>query len=290
VVEVERDGTAYLRFGDGTNGMLPPRGAEFQASYRVGNGKAGNVGRDSVVLIDTTQPNRAAIRQVTNPLPAFGGRDPETIDHVRQSAPAAFRTQERAVTQDDFGNRAEQYAGVQRAAATFRWTGSWYTVFPTIERASDKRLDPSFIDALTGYLDRYRMAGFDIQVDDAHRVPMLVEMHVCVVPDAIAADVETAMRAVFSNRVLRDGTMGVFHPDRLNLGEPFYLSPLYERAQSLDGVESVRIVRFEREGQPSDDGLLKGVLVPDRLEMFVLDNDPSFPERGRFELHVEGGV
>jgi hypothetical protein len=25
-----------------------------------------------------------------------------------------------------------QYPGVRRAAATFRWTGSWYTVFLTI--------------------------------------------------------------------------------------------------------------------------------------------------------------
>ncbi len=112
----------------------------------------------------------------------------------------------------------------------------------------------------------------------------------CVAPDVVAIDVEEAIRSVFSNRVLPDGTLGVFHPDRLNLGEPFYLSPLYERAQSIACVESVRIVRFERESHPTDDALAKGVLVPDRLELFVLDNDPSFPERGRFELHVEGGL
>ena len=39
---------------------------------------------------------------VRNPLPAQGGVEPETIEDVRQRAPAAFRTQERAVTEADY--------------------------------------------------------------------------------------------------------------------------------------------------------------------------------------------
>ena len=38
VVEIESDGTAHLRFGDDTNGMRPPSGTVFTASYRIGNG------------------------------------------------------------------------------------------------------------------------------------------------------------------------------------------------------------------------------------------------------------
>src|SRR5258708_33357888 len=43
VVEIDNDGRAHLRFGDGDLGRLPEAGMEFFARYRVGNGTAGNV-------------------------------------------------------------------------------------------------------------------------------------------------------------------------------------------------------------------------------------------------------
>ena len=54
---------------------------------------------------------------------AQGGVDPESIETVRQRAPYAFRTQERAVTPGDYAALTAQHRGVQRAAATLRWTG-----------------------------------------------------------------------------------------------------------------------------------------------------------------------
>jgi hypothetical protein len=294
VVEVERGGTVFLRFGDGVNGMRPEPGAVFRANYRVGVGTIGNVGRDTIALIDTTGIDPAAvlnIERVTNPLPAWGGVDPETLDHIRQAAPYAFRTQERAVTTGDYRAVALQYAGVRRAAATFRWTGSWYTVFLTIEREDGAGLDPAFIDGLRALVDGYRLASYDLEVTDALRVPLFVAMHVCAKDSYVAADVEAALRLVFSDRVLPDGRLGVFHPDNLDLGQPFYLSPLYARAQQIDGVEQVTITRFEREATPGDPtGLKKGVLVPGPLELFVLSNDPNYPERGLFQLTVDGGI
>jgi hypothetical protein len=136
----------------------------------------------------------------------------------------------------------------------------------------------------------YRMAGYDLEVVDALRVPLFVQMHVCVAAGFVAADIARIIADVFSNRVLADGTLGVFHPDRLDLGDPLYLSPLYARAQDIPGVASVRITRFERQRTPDARGLIDGLLVPGPLEVFELENDPTFPERGQFELHVDGGI
>jgi hypothetical protein len=36
--------------------------------------------------------------------------------------------------------------------------------------------------------------------------------------------------------------------------------------------------------------LQAGVLIPGPLELFELANDPNFPERGLFELTVDGGL
>ncbi len=288
--EVENDGATYLRFGDGVNGRAITPGTQFSARYRVGNGAAGNVAAGTIALIDQTFPGAGFIASLSNPLPAFGGRDPETIEHVRQNAPVAFRTQERAVTPQDYVARALQFPGVARAAASFRWTGSWTTVFLTVERSAGTAVDPGFKTSLEAYLDVYRMAGYDLEVEDAVRVPLRIAMQVCVAAGFAAADVEQVLLGIFTSALKPDGTPGLFNPQLFLMGEPFYLSPLYAAAQAVDGVASVTIDRFEREQAPDDQGLRDGVLVPGTIELFELANDPNFPERGLFELTVDGGL
>ena len=74
------------------------------------------------------------------------------------------------------------------------------------------------------------------------------------------------------------------------MGQPYYLSPLIAAAQAVDGVLNVRVDAFQREADRSDDGTAAGVLVPERLELFELANDPNYPERGYFVLTVDGGL
>ena len=289
VPEIETDGTAYLLFGDGINGMQPQPGTTFSATYRVGNGTAGNVAREAIALID---PGGAAswLAGVMNPLPGWGGVDPETVEHIRQSAPVAFRTQKRAVTAADYQARAMQYQGVQRAAATLRWTGSWHTVFITVEREQQAPLGTSFIDGLKAYLDGYRMAGVDLEVEDGTQVPLLIQMSVCVRPDYVAADVEQALLEVFSSTVRPDGTPGLFNPGLLELGQPFYLSPLIAAAQAVDGVASVQVLTFERQDQPERRGPAGRRAHPAAAGVLRPRQRSEFPERGRFELTVQGGL
>ncbi|MET1027873.1 MAG: hypothetical protein ABWY00_11940, partial [Dongiaceae bacterium] len=65
VAELESDGTVQLRFGDDRHGMRPDTGTSFTASYRVGNGAAGNVGPESLAHIVTAE---SAVQGVRNPL------------------------------------------------------------------------------------------------------------------------------------------------------------------------------------------------------------------------------
>jgi hypothetical protein len=162
VVEVESDGTATLRFGDNTNGMMPQSGTAFTAVYRIGNGTAGNVGPNSLINF---APNTIGIQSCTNPLPATGGTDPETNDQIRRRAPQAFLTQERAVTMADYDAMTELNSQVDRAAASLRWTGSWYTVFVAVEPDGGGNLTPTFAKTLKQSLERYRMAGQDLVLD-----------------------------------------------------------------------------------------------------------------------------
>ena len=144
VAEVEEDRTTTLRFGNDTHGQRPEQETEFTATYRIGNGRAGNVGQDAIVHIDVSGLTGVSILEVRNPLPARGGVDPESMEDVRQRAPYVFRTQKRAVTEADYADRAQSHSGIQRAAATFRWTGSWHTVFLTLDRIAARPIDEEF--------------------------------------------------------------------------------------------------------------------------------------------------
>ena len=112
VVEMDNDGNAYLRFGDGNLGKLPDAGTVFEARYRLGNGVAGNVGSETIVyLVFRGTTEGVGALQVRNPLPAVGGTDPEPLEEVRMFAPYTFRdVLERAVTADDYAALAADNA------------------------------------------------------------------------------------------------------------------------------------------------------------------------------------
>lgn len=289
VVEIEEDGSAHLRFGDGRFGLRPTPGTAFTATYRVGNGVAGNVGAEALAHLVTDDPDVVDHQPVRNLLPAAGGTEPESIEQVRQYAPNAFRTQERAVTPEDYAEIAERHPEVQRAAATVRWTGSWRTVFLTIDRLGGRDVDTAFEEEMRRHLEPYRMVGYDLEIDGPRYVPLEIEMLARIRPDYFRSDMRTALLEVLSNRPLSDGRRGVFHPDNFTFGQAIYLSPLYSVAQTLEGVASVEVTRFQRQGMDGRAALEEGLLPLERLEVARLDNDPNFPEYGTFNLILEGG-
>ncbi len=286
VVETETDGSAAIRFGDDRHGLRPVPGTSFTAFYRVGNGLQGNVGPEAIAHVAT---NVAGIAAVRNPLPAVGGRDPEPIEDVRRFAPVAFRTQERAVTESDYATMTERHREIQRAAATFRWTGSWRTVFVTVDPLARKDPDAPFDPDLLAHLEPFRMAGHDLEIDLPRYVPLAIGMDVCAKPDHFRSDVKRALAEVFSSKVLADGRRGVFHPDNFSFGQPLYLSRLYAAAYAVEGVDTVTVTTFQRQGTPDAKPLEDGRLDFGRLEIARLDNDGSVPERGLFNLDVAGG-
>ena len=286
VAEIDNDGVAWLRFGDGRRGKRPATATAFAASYRIGNGSAGNVGADSLTHIVASI---AEVVRVRNPLPASGGQDPESLDDVRQRAPAAYRIQERAVTAADYAEVTERHTEVQKAAAQLRWTGSWHTVFVTVDRGDAASVSAPFEQALREHIGRYRMAGHDLEIDGPRFVALRVDLRICVAPSHFRSDVQREVVDVLSNRLLPDGRRGLFHPDNFTFGQPVYLSALYAAAHRVAGVISVAVRTFERLSEPANDGLDSGRLEMAQLEIAQLDNDPNYPERGVLTISLGGG-
>ncbi|MGZ9188034.1 MAG: putative baseplate assembly protein, partial [Candidatus Binatia bacterium] len=290
VVEIESDGQAQLRFGDDTLGRRPKSDSEFTADYRIGNGAAGNIGAEALAHVHTGNALlAAATSEIRNPLAARGGVEPETMEQVRAYAPAAYRTQKRAVTEADYAAVAGRHPGVQRAIATFRWTGSWHTVFITVDRQRGKPVDGAFEASVRRFVEPFRMAGHDIEIDGPLPVSLEIAMHVCADPAYFRADVKRELVELFSTREFADGRLGLFHPDNFTFGQTVYLSPLIAAAQAVAGVTSVQIDKFQRQGRPDNKPLAAGKLELGRLEIARCDNDGNFPEHGVFNLSVGGG-
>jgi hypothetical protein len=288
-------GAAYVRFGDGVLGRRPSDVAGFTARIRHGGGPRGNVGADAIAHIVTA--DGSGIGGIDNPIPAIGGRPPESRTAVTVAAPQAFRISRRAVTVSDYAEVAARHPAVAAAFGRRIWTGSWYRIKLAIDLVGGGEIDDAFADDLRGFIEDHRLAGHDLEFVSPIFVPLDIILYVCASPDAYASDVNRDLLALFSNRALPDGSRGLFHPDALTFGADVALSPMIARAMQLDGVAWIGtsneanepVGRFARLDQPGIDYAADGLLPIASAEIARLDNDPSRPENGRVHFIVEGG-
>jgi hypothetical protein len=289
VVEIDTNGTAQLRFGDGTNGKMPVAGDHFHAIYRVGNGTAGNVGADCLINCSASVVAKSTILSCTNPIAASGGVDPETAAQIRRRAPQAFNTQERAITTQDYINAVELNTQIEDASAQSRWTGSWYTVFIAAEPQGNAPLTESLKRSLNQTVKAYRLAGRDTYIEPPQYVPLSIALTICVDPDSFSADVRASLLQVLGSCMLPSGRPAFFNPRNFELGESVYLSPIYEAARTVPGVTRVTATTFEPQGQSTNTYLLQGYIPMGPFQVARLDNDPSLPANGILKLNMQGG-
>jgi len=289
VVEVEADNTATLRFGDDTNGLLPPTGTAFTATWRVGNGTAGNVGAESLTFFAAGD----GITGCSNPMPASGGTDPETKAQIQRRAPRQFLTQERAITMPDYVTAAESNSLVRNAVASQRWTGSWYTVFIAAEPQPSSQsgraqtggtLTAAQQKSVSATVNSFRLAGEDIHLDSPQYVSLEIVLSICVGPDYFNLKVQQAV-----NQALGSSEGGFFNSANFTFGQNVYLSPIYAAARSVPGVTAVTATTFQIQGVSDNTYLAIGEIPLGPLQIARLENNPSFPDHGQLTLNMEGG-
>ncbi len=291
VVETDDDGRAVLRFGDNVNGRSPD-GLFVNVGYRTTRGAAGNVPAGAIAHAIDDGTLAGLVAGVRNPLPAWGGADPEPVERVKRLAPDAFRTGlHRAVTEADYARAAELHPAVDHAAARFRWTGSWRTVYLLIDPKGRTDLPPDLRADIHRHVSRFALAGYDLEVRPAVYASLDVVLDVCVCPQHLRAHVERAVQDALTGR------SGFFSPDRFTFGDPVYLSQIYAAVTAVTGVLSVTAARFRRTDQPDPlplapataANIAAGRVGVGRFEIARLDNDPDYPEHGTLGLTTKGG-
>src|SRR5262249_2278397 len=160
-------------------------------------------------------------------------------------APQAFLGETfRAVVEADFEAAALKQPGVAAAKATFRWTGSWHTVFVAIhpvDQTNLVRLPGGGVELIDNFaaqiytaLLRYKLGGYDLVVRAAQYVPLRIEIQLCIARGHFRGDVMEAASRRLSNLRYADGSIGFFHPPNFTFGESVYLSQLYAAVMEVD--------------------------------------------------------
>jgi predicted phage baseplate assembly protein len=277
-----------IRFGDGVFGEMPNDGDVFEVRYRTSLGAIGNVPADTVTDVDPAWST--LITQASNPFAAEDGADAESIERVRSRAPFEFQTRTfRAVRPEDYDAAARTLAWVQRTGTQFRWTGSWPTVFSTVDPLGSASLGTDQLIELVRLLNRYRLAGYECYAPLPRYVSFDLQIFVCATSDAFQGDVIAGMESALRPVRRSDGSIGFFHVDNFTLGTPFERSRLEAAIQEVPGVAGVQSIEYRRRGVHRT-----FVNLPMRVpmapgEVLLIENNPSRPERGSYRVTVEGG-
>src|SRR5262245_23970073 len=284
-----------IRFGDDEFGRIPfgrtPDGdTVFQVRYRTGPGTKANLPADTIVNltnpVNEAETDLAGVLDAgANPLPVGSGVDPEDAGAIKQLAPEAFRAVTfRAVRPEDYAEIAERAPFVQRAGASFRWTGSWLSAFVTADPLGSFQLSPEQRTELANLIDSVRQAGREVFVRNPRFVNIDLEIEICVEPFAYAGQVKArVIEALLGRKGVRP-TKGFFHPDNFTFGTPLRRAALEAVIQDVPGVRGVEQMRIRPRGVTGLRDFDELTFEARHDQIIRLQNDPRFPERGSLRI------
>lgn len=120
VQTVNESGQVIIKFGDGTNGIIPTLSDSIEIQYNQTNGINGNVLGQTIIQIVGGFPVVANYTaSVTNLEAAVAGTEVESATSIKQNVARLFRTRNRAVTELDFVDIAILEPQVENAGVIF---------------------------------------------------------------------------------------------------------------------------------------------------------------------------
>jgi hypothetical protein len=205
-------------------------------------------------------------------------------------APQAFQAvQYRAVLPGDYAAAAETLAWVDKAVTSFRWTGSWMTVFTSADPHAGQSADVTQQVALIELLNRRRLAGYESYAPTPQYISIDLVIEVCVDDGWLNNDVEAGVLNELGSSTRADDSTGFFFADRFSFGTPLYRSRLEAAIQGVPGVAGVHAITYRQRGTFAGFVDLPELITPGPMQILRVDNDPSWPERGTIRVIAEGG-
>lgn len=193
VAGLNGDTNMTVRFGDGINGKIPPSGQAISTSYNLTSGEDGNVGAGLITtVVSTITTPGAEIISVSNTLAATGGAAFETLTKLQKRIPLSIRTKYRAVTDQDYIDIAELYAGVEKAGVQFNCDIDKYVhVFITPEGGGEA--SQGLIDDVLAFVNKRKIITTKVKVEGAGVINFIIQANVVALPGYANATVKNAI-------------------------------------------------------------------------------------------------
>jgi uncharacterized phage protein gp47/JayE len=240
MIEVDEEDRATIIFGDDSFGAIPPNDTIIKATYRVGGGLSGNVGASKIETIVDAPQLTAIAAEVTNPEPATGGADRESIEDAIFHAPRVFRSLKRSVTAEDYEALALEFNGVGKVRAE---SPHWNMVTLFVAPEGGGYVDDILESNLLAYFEDKRPLSTIIKIEDVTYVDIYVTAEVGVKSYYNPDEVKEQVQAAAANLLAFEN---------VDFGECIYLSKFYEAIEDIEGVEYVFINEFKTTKQAED--------------------------------------
>lgn len=231
--------TGVVLFGNGLNGRIPQATESIRARfYRVTRGEQGNLAAHKLwqlgVTVELSDEEKSRPRVWTNPAPATGGRESESIEDAKLRSRGIFRKQAPVLTAKDYETAAIQTPGlrVARAKAVPNYNprlpklnlpGELTIIVapqPAPQQAFPESPPPmpsdGFLKTVFNHLETLRLVATNIHVVGPKYVPVTVSCRVFLKKGASSAEANKIIRKALESYL--DPTRG--GPDR-DSGWPF---------------------------------------------------------------------
>lgn len=288
---------------------LAPKNTAITFQYLVGGGASANVLSGQLTeLVSYTVSGNTTYQNtivVSNPEPAKGGGDGDTVEELRENIANEYSTQLRAVTQQDYLARTlsmpAQYGKVSKAyitkddatfAANMQTNGNInqndqvLVSLYVLGLNSLGQLDypsPALLGNIQTYLKDYRMLTDAINIKPAYIINIGCNFEIIIRPNYTSQDV--IARCILE---LQD----FFSIDRWQINQPIILGNIYSLLDQVEGVQTVKKVEIVNKSGEADGyskysydisaGTLNGVIYPSL--------DPSIFEVKYLNTDIQGRV
>lgn len=240
------DKKAEFVFGDNTTGQIPMPGTSIKMTYRMGGGSIGRIGTGVIndqVSFTPNYPYTASVSvSFRNITPSSGGVDKESLSDAKKRGPRDFATHDSLVTDTDYAQAVGSFnhpvfGSISKAVATVR-TGLNANLVELYVLAEGPNgpiaASEGLKRAVMNYVDELNVLTDSVSVLDAKILSVDVEATIVVSRSADASVVKTQVEAAITS---------FFDIKNWGLGEPMYVSDLYDIITAVDGVKYVDIFK-----------------------------------------------
>lgn len=262
---------AVIRFGNDVAGKALLAGQVVTINYRIGGGSRGRISSNVINTVRPINPDPPASASVQvlfrNPNPSSGGTDKENIEKAKLRAPKESAALSSATSGEDYAVQAKGFAhpiygSVLKAVTSLKSSLNANIVFLHVLAAGpdDIPVLPSvgLKQSLQEYFDDLKVLTDEVRVVDGAIKPIDVRANVVIDRNADPSLVRVKVESAIND---------FFDVEKWDLGQPLYLSKLYETLQSVDGVQFVQL------REPVDD-----IIMSTEGAVTALDNQVGFDE------------